>query len=569
LLKQGKPNAVAEVLDLFEAKQKEEKQPISDHLKVFRSVCRLMADRQVAKSWNWAIPSGFYPWAKKFSSYFREPDGGKVNVSSGHLEIYQKSTAQFGRSSPQHTADLWEHQVEWFLRLLSEQESGWYNSFLRSLQTDDRPVNPRWLQAGVSRETEAWRDVAEVNPAELSLRGVAGALLVSRLNENFSKANDLSSRLDQLVVQKNEKREKKKKKGNQKNRKKDSKGADLYDQIRALTEPEPLVSRWWREKGEVSFGWQATPGAESPGGFLRIVEIPGVQSILDRFHRALFTAFLKLRPDLVLRGGVFLEKAMSDPQYSRLGYGSLLDWTYETMASEVPRYRQQALESLVRWNRMQGNQVTADRWAQKLQEESSPQDPDSGISKKPSIPEDGKEAATRANRLYGENKYEEAAAAYQEILDRHPDSLYALSNLGVVRFQQKKYPQAEKALREAVRLAPQDAFSHAVLGVVLVQQEKYREALEILRRARQLDPKDAKTRNYLGISCSRLGLQQEAEEECRKAIELDENYGDAHFNLAVLCATRTPPDRETARQNYQKALKLGVPKDKELEKLLP
>ena len=154
-------------------------------------------------------------------------------------------------------------------------------------------------------------------------------------------------------------------------------------------------------------------------------------------------------------------------------------------------------------------------------------------------------------------------------MDQHPHSLYALSNLGVVRFHQQKYPEAEKALRKAIQISGNDAFSSAVLGIVLVQQEKYQEAVEVLRRAKQLDPQDAKTRNYLGISCSRLGLNEEAERECRKAIELDDKYGDAHFNLAVMYATRTPPSQELARQHYDRALKLGVPKDKDLEKLLP
>jgi Tfp pilus assembly protein PilF len=83
-----------------------------------------------------------------------------------------------------------------------------------------------------------------------------------------------------------------------------------------------------------------------------------------------------------------------------------------------------------------------------------------------------------------------------------------------------------------------------------------------------LDPNDAKTRNYLGISSSRKGLQEAAEQECRKAIELDDSYGDAHFNLAVIYATQTPPAKELAKRHYNRALELGVPKDEELEKLI-
>jgi tetratricopeptide (TPR) repeat protein len=190
------------------------------------------------------------------------------------------------------------------------------------------------------------------------------------------------------------------------------------------------------------------------------------------------------------------------------------------------------------------------------------------FSEKPRIPDEFKDTAAQATSLYNEKKFDESAAAYEKILAKYPQSIYALSNLGVVRFQQQKYPEAEKALREAIRVAPNDAFSHSVLGIALVQQEKYDDAIQILSRAVALDPVDAKTRNYLGISSSRKGLQEAAEQECRKAIELDEGYGDAHFNLAVIYATQTPPAKELAKRHYGRALELGVPKDPELEKLI-
>jgi Flp pilus assembly protein TadD len=190
------------------------------------------------------------------------------------------------------------------------------------------------------------------------------------------------------------------------------------------------------------------------------------------------------------------------------------------------------------------------------------------FSEKPRIPDEFKDTAAQATSFYNEKKFDDAAAAYEKILAKYPQSIYALSNLGVVRFQQQKYPEAEKALREAIRVAPNDAFSHSVLGIALVQQEKYDDAIQILSRSVALDPADAKTRNYLGISSSRKGLQEAAEQECRKAIELDDGYGDAHFNLAVIYATQTPPAKELAKRHYTRALELGVPKDAELEKLI-
>jgi len=191
-----------------------------------------------------------------------------------------------------------------------------------------------------------------------------------------------------------------------------------------------------------------------------------------------------------------------------------------------------------------------------------------GIDKKPRIPEEFRDVAEQAQKLFAQRKFDDAAAKYQVILNTYPDSLYALSNLGVVRFQQGNYSSAEKALRRAVDLAPQDAFSHTILGISLYQQGKYDQAITILQRAIALDPKDPKTRNYLGISLSQLGRQESAEQQCRKAIELDDTYGDAHFNLAVIYATQKPPAKELARRHYKRGLELGVPRDPQLEELL-
>ncbi len=190
------------------------------------------------------------------------------------------------------------------------------------------------------------------------------------------------------------------------------------------------------------------------------------------------------------------------------------------------------------------------------------------FSEKPRIPEEFKETAAKATALFNEKKFDESVAAYEQILVKYPQSIYALSNVGVVRLQQQKYPEAEKALREAIRVAPNDAFSHSALGISLVQQGKYDDAIQVLSRAVALDPNDANTRNYLGVSSSHRGLQEAAEQECTKAIELEEGYGDAHFNLAVIYATKTPPTKELAKRHYNRALELGVPKDPELEKLL-
>jgi tetratricopeptide (TPR) repeat protein len=193
---------------------------------------------------------------------------------------------------------------------------------------------------------------------------------------------------------------------------------------------------------------------------------------------------------------------------------------------------------------------------------------DSQYSTHPRLPDDMKETAQKAADYFKAQQYDDAAAAYQTILDKYPESLYAWSNLGVVRFQEGKLPEALKALQQAVKLSPTDAFSYSNLGIVYYQMNQYESAIEALERALALDPNDAKSHNYLGCACSQKGWQEVAEREFRKAIEIDETFGDAHFNLALVYATSKPPSLELARRHYNRAIELGIAKDPRLEKLL-
>jgi hypothetical protein len=49
---------------------------------------------------------------------------------------------------------------------------------------------------------------------------------------------------------------------------------------------------------------------------------------------------------------------------------------------------------------------------------------------------------------------------------------------------------------------------------------------------------------------------------------LDPNYADAFFNLAVVCASQRPADRDAAKAAYETATKLGAAPDPRLEELL-
>lgn len=186
----------------------------------------------------------------------------------------------------------------------------------------------------------------------------------------------------------------------------------------------------------------------------------------------------------------------------------------------------------------------------------------------PKLTGDNAVLAADAKRLYATGDFNGAATKYEQIIQAEPNNLFALSNLGVIRFRQDKLDEAAKHLSAALAIDSQDAFSLSVLGVVYYRQQKYDEASIKLQTALVLAPNNHETHNYLGITYSAKGFQDAAEKELLKALELKPDYGDAHFNLAVVYASQNPPSVELARKHYKRALDLGVAKDAELEKLL-
>lgn len=169
---------------------------------------------------------------------------------------------------------------------------------------------------------------------------------------------------------------------------------------------------------------------------------------------------------------------------------------------------------------------------------------------------------------FARKDYDAAAGKYTQVLAQEPNNALAMSNLGVIHYQQGKLDEAEKSLAKAIELQPNDSNAHSVLGVTYLRKGKLDDAFNELTKAVALDPRNAEAHNYLGVVMSERGFGAAAEQEIRKAVELNDKYADAHFNLAVLYAKQKAPRFELARFHYKKAVDLGAAPDKTLEELL-
>jgi tetratricopeptide (TPR) repeat protein len=185
-----------------------------------------------------------------------------------------------------------------------------------------------------------------------------------------------------------------------------------------------------------------------------------------------------------------------------------------------------------------------------------------------SLSTEAQSIATRALAAFRKNDLANAKKDFEKVLQLAPENAAALINLGLIAYREKNLNDAEKYLARAVRVAPEAGAAWLVLGIARYDAHKLDAALAALAQAVWLEPKDARGHQYLGATLGAKGWYSGAEEEMRKALEIDGDYGDAHYNLALLYLQRTPPAIELARRHYYKAIDLGTAPDAEVEKKL-
>ena len=145
-----------------------------------------------------------------------------------------------------------------------------------------------------------------------------------------------------------------------------------------------------------------------------------------------------------------------------------------------------------------------------------------------------------AGALAGQNKFTEAAAAYEQDLKLGPPDARTLTALGAALEGAGQPEQARARYQSAIALAsPSDSggcdarFDLARLGV---RQAAYTEAEKEFRALLAGCPEDAETRSGLGAALLGAGRTEEAAREFRRALELDAADFTALYNLGAAAA---------------------------------
>ena len=143
-----------------------------------------------------------------------------------------------------------------------------------------------------------------------------------------------------------------------------------------------------------------------------------------------------------------------------------------------------------------------------------------------------------------------------------------LANLGAIEYQLGDYTASCYYLESALAKKPELISSREMLGMAYHLNKKPLRAVAALATAVADQPESPRAHNQLAVVLQAMAWYDGAEKSLLKAIQLDPDYRDAHFNLALIYVDRDVPSLTLAGKHYDKAVELGAPPNKELEKRL-
>jgi len=166
----------------------------------------------------------------------------------------------------------------------------------------------------------------------------------------------------------------------------------------------------------------------------------------------------------------------------------------------------------------------------------------------------------KGNQLYGEQKYAEAAAAYQEAIGMSQTNWGYFLNLGLAYKKLDNKDEAVAAFRKAVELSPETYSANKELGEALAKGSAFDEAKNYYQKAVDLSPDDPDAHYNLGACLTNTGEQDAALEHFLKTAALKPDYADAFYQMGTIYIGRNMVPE--AVQSLEKFLELAPAHEK-------
>jgi len=136
---------------------------------------------------------------------------------------------------------------------------------------------------------------------------------------------------------------------------------------------------------------------------------------------------------------------------------------------------------------------------------------------------------------YSKGQLPEARAAFEKVLELHPQDTKAQTNLGLVLETGGQAEAAIEAYRTAIAWQEKGGEAseqpYANLGSLLLERGHTQEAVGALEKAAAMAPRNAFCHLKLGIAYRQLGRLQDSEQQLNQATALEPDNATAHYQL--------------------------------------
>ncbi|KAG8647003.1 hypothetical protein MANES_09G052300v8 [Manihot esculenta] len=171
---------------------------------------------------------------------------------------------------------------------------------------------------------------------------------------------------------------------------------------------------------------------------------------------------------------------------------------------------------------------------------------------------EGKDDLSYANILRSRNKFVDALAIYECVLEKDSGNVEAHIGKGICLQMQNMGRLAFDSFAEAVRMDPQNACALTHCGMLFKDEGRLVEAAESYQKALRADPSYKPAAECLAIVLTDLGTSlklsgntQEGIQKYYEALRIDPHYAPAYYNLGVVYSEMMQYD--TALNCYEKA----------------
>ena len=122
-----------------------------------------------------------------------------------------------------------------------------------------------------------------------------------------------------------------------------------------------------------------------------------------------------------------------------------------------------------------------------------------------------KKEVREGNSLYKQEKYKEAAAHYQNAVQKQPNYIPGLFNLGNAQYKQQQFEASRKVYEGTAKTASEkkeQAGAYYNIGNTYLEEKKYKEAVEAYKNALRKNPQDEQAKYNLSYALEMLKNQQ-------------------------------------------------------------